>query len=146
MKFVDKVRKFMYGRYGNDELSMFLMKLYIVLFILSIFIKLDIISIIELLIFIIVIFRILSKNISARRRENSIFLKYKNKFLKPFKNIKRNLNDKEHIYKKCKHCKTLMKLPVDSKRGIKIAKCPKCKKTTKVLVLKREQIEFVKKK
>ena len=114
MKFSDKLRKFMYGRYGIDELSLFLIKMYFVLFIISIFVKSSIISIIELLIFIFIVYRFLSKNIYVRKVENTRYLKYKNKFLKPFKNIKRNFKDKEHIYKRCKYCKTLMKLPVDS--------------------------------
>ena len=146
MKFIDKLRRFMNGRYGIDELSNFLMKLYLIIFIINIFVKSKLLSIIEVLFLIIIIFRLLSYNVNSRRRENINFIKVKNKLFKPFKNIKRNFKDKEHIYKRCKHCKTLMKLPVDSKIGIKIAKCPKCKKNTKMFVLKREKIEFVKKK
>ena len=40
--------------------------------------------------------------------------------------IKRNMNDKDHIYKKCSKCKTTLKLPIPYERGIKHTKCPKC--------------------
>ena len=71
------------------------------------------------------------------------YLKIKKKLVKPFSNLKRNINDKEHIYKKCKYCKTTLKLPLPSKRGIKTAKCPKCGKKVKVFTLKKEKIEII---
>ena len=145
MKLIDRLKKFMYGRYGSDDLSLFLMKLYLILFLLSLILKTNIITYLELLIFVIIIYRTLSKNIYARSNENTKFIKFKNKVLKPFRNIKRNIKDKEHIYKRCKHCKILMKLPVDSKIGIKIAKCPKCGKNTKMFVLKRQKVEIISK-
>lgn len=146
MKVIEKFKKFMRGRYGNDELSMFLIKLYLFLFILNIIFNSHIISILELTIFVIIIYRFSSKNIYNRRKENTMYLNIKSKFLKPFKNMKRNFLDKEHIYKRCKHCKILMKLPVDSKIGWKIAKCPKCKKNTQMFVFKRQKIEIISKK
>ena len=79
MKFVNKLKKFMYGRYGSDDLSLFLMKLYIVLFIISIFIKSSIVSYIELIVFVIIFYRMLSKNIYNRRKENDKFISIKNK-------------------------------------------------------------------
>ena len=48
------------------------------------------------------LWRSLSKNIYARSKENQKYLKIKKKLVKPFSNLKRNINDKEHIYKKCK--------------------------------------------
>ena len=65
--------------------------------------------------------------------------------LKPFINIKRNIEDKDHIYKKCPKCKTILKLPVPSERGIKHAKCPSCKKRVTLFTLKKLKIEVIKK-
>ena len=42
MKFVQKIGKFMYGRYGIDDLYKFLFKVYIVLLILNLFVNSDI--------------------------------------------------------------------------------------------------------
>ena len=39
MKFINKLQKFMYGRYGIDELYKFLFYFYILLLILNLFIK-----------------------------------------------------------------------------------------------------------
>lgn len=115
----------------------------IVLLILNLFVNSDIINTIELVIVIIMLWRSLSKNIYARSKENQKYLKIKKKLVKPFSNLKRNINDKEHIYKKCKYCKTTLKLPLPSKRGIKTAKCPKCGKKVKVFTLKKEKIEII---
>lgn len=43
----------------------------------------------------------MSKKIYKRSDENQRYLKIKNNLLKPFTNIKRNIKDKDHIYKKC---------------------------------------------
>ena len=61
-------------------------------------------------------------------------------------NLKRNIKDKDHIYKKCSKCKTTLKLPVPYERGIKHTKCPKCKKRISFLVLKKQKIEIIKNK
>ena len=91
-------------------------------------------------------YRVLSKKIYRRSNENLLFLKLKKKFLKPFRNIRRNFKDKEYIYKKCKHCKKLLKLPIPYKKGVKEVKCPKCKGNFKMLVLKTNKIEIISKK
>lgn len=136
----------MYGRYGVDELYKFLLYLYILLLIISLFVKSRILSLIELLILVIMIYRSLSKNISKRRNENKIYLEIKKKVLKPFKNKKRHIKDKNHIYKKCSKCKKVLRLPIPTKRGIKHVKCPKCGKRLTIFTLKEEKVEIIKKK
>ena len=54
MNFQERLKKFMNGRYGPDELYMFLFKLYIILLILNIFINSKIINVVELLVFLII--------------------------------------------------------------------------------------------
>lgn len=100
MKYINKFQKFMYGRYGADDLYSFLFKTYLILFILNMFIKNIILTIIEFIIVLVVFYRFFSKNVSARRNENKKFLEIKDNINKPLKNIKRNILDKEHIYKK----------------------------------------------
>lgn len=90
------------------------------------------------------LYRFFSKNIYQRRKENQEFLKLKKKVTKPFLDIKRNINDQNNVYKKCKHCKKILKLPIPEERGIKKVKCPNCKKRIKVLVLKKQKVEFIK--
>lgn len=147
MKFINKLQRFMIGRYGMDDLYKFLLRLYLVLFLIDIFINSRILTILELIIVIIMFYRLLSKNIYTRQKENRQYLKLKEKVLKPFKNIKRNFKDRDyHVYKKCKHCKSTLKLPLPSKRGLQTVKCPKCKNKIKFLCLRQEKIEVIKKK
>lgn len=145
MKYLDKLRKFMYGRYGVDELHKFTFYLYVILIIINLFIKTKVLILTELFLLFIIFYRMLSKKIYKRSNENQLYLKYKKKLLKPFRNLRRNIKDKEYIYKKCKHCKKLLKLPVPYKRGIKEVKCPKCKKNFKMLVLKISKVEIISK-
>ena len=147
MKWINKLQKFMIGRYGPDELYNFLLKLYIILFIIDLFFNSLALTIIELLIVIIMFYRFLSKNIYTRQKENNQYLKLKNKILKPFNNIKRNFKDKDYnVYKKCYKCKTTLKLPLPPKRVIQHVKCPKCKNRIKFLCLRQEKIEVIKSK
>jgi len=139
----DRIRKFMYGRYGPDELYKFQLILYFITIFIGIFVKSKVLSVIQLLLIISIIFRPLSKKIYKRSDENVRFLKIKNKIAKPFINIKRNLEDKNHIYKKCHKCKTTLKLPIPSKRGIKHAKCPHCGNRVTLFTLKQEKIEVI---
>ena len=141
MNFQERLKKFMKGRYGPDELYMFLFKLYIILLILNLFINSKIINIVELLIFLIIFYRFFSKKIYKRANENNKFIEIKNK-IKNF-NIKSNKN-KDYIYKKCRKCKTTLRLPLPYERGIKFAKCPKCKSKVRMLGLRKQKVEIVK--
>lgn len=147
MKYINKIQKFMMGRYGVDDLYKFLLRLYLILFLLDIFINSKVLTIIELLIVIIMFYRFFSKNIYTRQKENKEYLKLKKKVLKPFKNIKRNFKDKDYyVYKKCKKCKSTLKLPLPEKRGIQYTRCPKCKEKIKFICLRKEKVEFIKNK
>lgn len=146
MKWINKLQKFMYGRYGPDELYKFFFGLYIFVIILDLFFNSQVLVYIELIIIFIMFYRVLSKNISKRSKENRQYLKIKNKIIKPFNNLKRNIKDKDNIYKKCPKCKTTLKLPIPYERGIKHTKCPKCKNRLTLFVLKKQKIEIIKNK
>jgi len=146
MKWQNKLIKFMQGRYGVDELYKFLFILYIISFIINIFLNSLILEIIGLIIVIFTFYRVFSKNIYKRTKENKEYLKLKKQIIKPFQNLKRNIKDKDHIYKKCSKCKTTLKLPIPYERGIKHTTCPKCKNKMTFLVLKKEKIEIIKNK
>ena len=59
------------------------------------------------------IFRMYSRNIEARRRENSAFLNFFN-----------HLRDREHRYFRCPRCKQTVRVPRG--RGKINIRCPKC--------------------
>ena len=147
MKFIEKIQKFMYGRYARiDELYKALLWLYIILLVVDLFLHSKILLIVKFIVATVLIYRFFSKNIYKRNNENQKYIKFRNKLLKPFSNIKRNIKDKDHVYKKCSKCKTILKLPVPTERGIKHAKCPKCKKRVTLFTLKKLKVEVINKK
>lgn len=133
----------LYGRNGIDELGLFTIWIYIILSIINLVTNSFISDLSALLLVALILFRMLSKNFTARQKENNIFKKITNFIFKPFENLKRNIKDKEHVYKKCPKCKTILKLPLPSKKGIQKAKCPKCKKSLTLFTFKEEKIEII---
>lgn len=126
-KFKHKLAGFFYGRYGNDTLNKVLTVIYVIWLItftiVDIFVNSIVFSIvgwcITLYFFIWVMFRTMSRNIYARRRENEKFCGF-------FK-LKRNKfrDRKTHVYRKCKSCKAVLRLP--KAKGKHFVVCPKCK-------------------
>jgi len=143
MKFNDRLRMFMKGRYGPDELYKFMFYIYLILFFINLFLKSNIINGLELIVILIIFYRFFSKKIYVRSNENQKYLKMKKNILKPFQNIKRNLKDKEHVYKRCSKCKTVLKLPLPSKRGFNKAKCPHCKHRVTLFTWKKDKVEII---
>lgn len=132
-RFKYKLQSFMMGRYGIDDFYYFLLICYTVLLLINCFLRSASISIALWLILGYTLFRILSKNISARQKENAKYLILKNRTIKSFKRTKERFRDKEHVYRKCPHCKATLRFP--RKKGKHDAVCPKCRKNLKVRIL-----------
>lgn len=146
MKFYQKLYNFMTGRYGIDNLSKFLFKIYFVLTIINLFINNNILFYIELILLVILIYRFLSKNLYNRTKENKLYLKLVKIIKKPFKNIERNYKYRnDYVFKRCPKCKTTLRLPLPNKRGVSKAKCPNCKNRVRVFTLRKQKIEIIKK-
>lgn len=144
-KFENRVYNFMHDRYGVDDIYKDGLVLCLILVILDIFIDSKILLIIQWPLILTLLYRSFSKQINKRKKENDKYLKIKKKILKPIIEIKKYIKDDYHIYRKCHHCKTILKLPIPSKRGIKHSKCPTCKKRNTFLILKKLKIEIIKK-
>lgn len=121
--------KIMYGRYGNDKLNTCLLWVYIGLFVvitvLTAFsenIGWVLIWTLRLLLWALlftIMFRMFSKNIQKRRKENERFLGF-------FKLQKNKIRDrKTHVYRKCPSCKATLRLP--KAKGKHTVVCPRCK-------------------
>ncbi len=141
MNFRYKLMQFMSGRYGPDMLTYFLLGCAIaVSFInifLSIFVSRTVSALVQLIVYALLafaVFRFLSRNISARRRENDWFVSKINiiKRKREFNNQKKA--DKYHVYKKCPYCKAVLRLP--HRLGKHKTVCPKCGKEFNVTVRK----------
>jgi hypothetical protein len=130
----EKLARFMYGRYGMDELSYGLFGLYFVLLIVNAFTNIKLLGILIWTSLIVMMFRTLSRNIYKRRMENEKFMK----IWKPFKSkgsltIRRLKEIKTHRYRKCPHCKSVLRLP--RKTGKHTVNCPRCNKEFKTRIL-----------
>lgn len=125
-----------------DNLNRFILVLFVILFVISLFVRNFYIDIIKILLLIIFIFRLVSKDKSKRYKENKMYLKIKNKILHPFS--KGSKRDKDSVYKRCSKCKTVLKLPLPKKRGINHAKCPSCGKRLTIVNLRVKKAEKVK--
>ena len=120
---------FMQGRYGIDELNVFLLILSVVLNIVSSFmfswVARLVLRLVSLGVLLIAVLRFLSRNISARSREN--------KLVKPVLGAiggwfsltyKRFRDGRTHRYYKCPACKA--QLRVKNIKGKHTIRCPKC--------------------
>lgn len=142
----ERIIKFMSGRHSIDDIYKDGIILALILLILDIFINSQILRLLQSTLILTLLYRSFSKNVYKRTKENNKYLKIKKKILKPIKEIKSRIKDEYHIYRKCHHCNTILKLPIPSKRGIKHSKCPTCKKRNTFLILKKLKIEIIKNK
>ena len=121
----ERIARFMIGRYGVDRLYHFLLVLCFILIIVNLFVGSFIISCLETALLIYATFRVLSRNIYKRQRENQFFLKITEKPSAFFKLLKCKFRDrKTHVYKKCPSCKNNLRLP--KKKGKHTVACPCC--------------------
>lgn len=122
-------RKFMIGRYGVDQLSIFLLGISIIFSIISRFVDSKIITIVFMATALISYYRIFSKDISRRYYENNELLKIWNPIKNKGKSIVNRLkNSKDYRHFKCPNCKQTLRVP-RGKGKISI-KCPKCNTRT----------------
>ena len=123
-KIGNALSRFMYGRNGFDQLGVAMLWLCIILDVISIFVKSTVISAASMAVWVIVLFRIFSKNLAKRRDENSAYLRLVWQVKNKGRNFKQRRQDTEHKYFTCKNCKTICRVP-KGKGKIRIT-CPKC--------------------
>ena len=108
-RMASRLQRFMYGRYGSDELTLFIMG--------------------AALLLIWATFRSLSRNLAARRGERERYLRLISKPKKFFKLQKNKHRDrKTHKYFRCAHCRAILRVP-RGKGKIDVT-CPRCCKVT----------------
>ena len=114
----------MLGRYGNDGLNRFLMIAALVCLFISFFGS-NFFYLLALLLLVAVYFRMFSKNLAKRRKENAVYMQYEYKVKQFFFRQKQNLRQRKthHIYK-CPSCSQKIRIP-RGKGKIEI-RCPKC--------------------
>ena len=132
----ERLRRFMEGRYGADELNKFLTicgwVLLLLGFVLSgidsrgALIAGSVLVTLSWAFLILSLFRTLSKKTSQRASENYKYFVYKNRFLGWFRRLKSRWQDRKvHRYFRCPQCRATVRVP-KGKGKIRIT-CPKCR-------------------
>ena len=118
----ESMRRFMFGRYGVDQLNLFLIGAAVVLNLISVILSRFgaicavlglIISLLAYVLLLWTLFRCFSQNLEKRFQENRRFLTRKARVL-----------DRENRYYRCPNCRQTVRVPKG--RGKLCIKCPKC--------------------
>ena len=126
-KLMDSYARFMYGRYGTDELSLVLLVAAMVCSVISVFQNMGIVSILSTGLIIWGLFRCFSKNIEKRRKEYFAYMRFKQQAINEFKFWQMRWRDRKTChYFKCGGCKTVYRVPKG--RGKIEVTWPKCKR------------------
>ena len=119
------LRNFMIGRYGPDQLNIALLIISVIIGLVGSIINISILTIIGDIVLFYALFRMLSRNIPARRRENDKFIKIWWPIKTKIKNkVAQFKSRKNYRFFKCPECKKTLRLP-RGKGKIQIT-CPKC--------------------
>lgn len=105
------LQRFMYGRYGYDQLNWFLLILYLPLYLLNLLTRLSLFYWLGTAALFLAVFRLLSRNIPRRRAENARFLELAGPVLRWWKLRSTIHRDKDHRYFKCPNCGQQLRVP-----------------------------------
>ena len=110
--------RMMYGRYGTDQLNLFLLGAWLVLYAGSVVLNLmhmkvaaGIVNLLAYVLIILSLFRMLSRSYDRRRRENDWFLEKVGPFTHSFRQRRSQMRDKEHRYFRCPSCGAVLRVP-----------------------------------
>ena len=117
-KLAERLRNFMIGRNGQDQLGVAMFLTGVVCLVLSMifgrFLWSFVFNLLSWVLLLLCIFRMYSRNLAARGAENRAFLRF-------FAQLK----DRKHRYFHCPHCRQQVRVPRG--RGKISITCPKCR-------------------
>lgn len=124
---IDGIRRFMYGRYGADELSQLMSGVSLALLLLSFMPELRFLFYPALFLTVISTIRSFSRNIAKRAEEREVYLKVRNAVIKRFRLMKSEFRDrKTHRYFTCPYCGATMRIVNPGKKRQITIRCAKC--------------------
>ena len=121
----DKIYRFMQGRYGTDDFYKFIFWVALIGIVINWFFKSQLLSFAVTLILVYAMYRVLSKNHSARYAENQRYLQATAKIRYWFDQQKKLMEERKyhHIYT-CPKCRQKIRIPKG--KGKIMIRCPKC--------------------
>ena len=119
-----RLMQFLSGRYGTDSLFYAIFAVCVCLAIINIFLQSIILQLLIYAVMVYGFYRAFSRNISARAAENRKFNEFINRFKNQSDIRKQRKADSFHIYKKCRRCGAVLRLP--RRVGKHKTVCPKC--------------------
>ena len=120
------LQRFMYGRYGNDQLNFCLLGLSLLFFLLHSLTRNGLFYWAGEIVIIWCLFRLLSRNLPKRRQENAKFMVKAGPVFQWFRLQRTIRKDKDHRYFKCPNCGQYLRAPKG--RGKIEVTCQKCRK------------------
>jgi predicted RNA-binding Zn-ribbon protein involved in translation (DUF1610 family) len=122
---IQKIREFMYGRYGTDQLSLALTVAGFVFYTAYVFSRFRLLYLLSLVLYGIAIFRTLSRNTAKRRAENQKFMNLWYKAKNKWTGLRADLEErKTYKHFRCPKCGQKIRIPRG--RGKVEIRCPKC--------------------
>lgn len=120
--------RFFSGRYGLDTLGKWQMGVYFLLALVNAFVHTPILWLLELAMLVWCLFRVISRNVNARLRENEWFLS-RTARVRRWGRLQGNRwrDRRTHVYRTCPHCRAVVRLP-KSRRGRHACDCPRCRR------------------
>ncbi|MDX9871648.1 MAG: hypothetical protein RBT41_04415 [Clostridia bacterium] len=120
------LQRFMYGRYGQDDLSRFLTVLALIFGAIALWMKWQLLNSLAVVLLFFCLFRVFSRNAEKRRRENLSFLRLKNKIVRSLNQRKLRFSQrKTHRFYTCPSCRQQLRVPRG--KGSIVVRCPKCR-------------------
>lgn len=120
-----RFQKFMYGRNGVDQLTVFTLLVGLIITILASVFRVSWLRIFYHLSVLVALYRMFSRNLNKRRLENQLFLRKLRRWTSWFR-IQRKIVDerKTHKHFQCPNCKQRLRVPRG--RGKITISCSKC--------------------
>ena len=105
------IQRLMYGRYGTDQLNLFLMGVDLLLYLVFALTRVTLLYWVSFVLLIWSLFRTLSRNMERRRMENARFMRLAGPVLSWLRLRRTIRRDKEHVYFKCPSCGQQLRVP-----------------------------------
>jgi ABC-type transport system involved in cytochrome bd biosynthesis fused ATPase/permease subunit len=123
---MNQLRKFMYGRYGFDQLSRALVITSLLITLITTFTRSNVLVLIGYIPLVYAIFRMVSKDIQKRTQENMKYCQFAGFLRSKLNQLKLSFfGTKTHKYYKCAKCNQTIRVPRG--KGKICITCPKCK-------------------